>query len=126
MKNRKEIEDTKSGITFFKPAVDIYNEEDKIILFADMPGIKKEDLDIDIERDVLVISGVVKNADEKNKKNESNVKYYFKEFDQLNYRREFVIKDIATDQVTAEFINGVLKLILPVKEEVKPKKIAIL
>jgi len=102
------------------PPVDIYENENEYVIKADMPGVKKENIDITIDNNELSISGSV--ADEE--KSRENIKY--SEFALYNFFRSFNIgNDIDSGKVTANVCDGVLTLTLPKREEVKPKKIEI-
>ncbi len=100
------------------PLVDIFEEENNITLIGDMPGVSKDDLDLNIEKDVLHIYGKIQAADEKSPQ--------YSEFREMDYYRAFNISDgIDTDKIDASLNNGVLKVVLPKSERLKPKKIEI-
>lgn len=102
------------------PPADIYETAEEYVIKADMPGIRKEDLEITLEKNQLDIYGRVDGA----LKNEENLKYG--EYRLENYHRTFVVGDgIDREKINASLENGVLTLTLPKSEKLKPKKIAI-
>ncbi|NOX33333.1 MAG: Hsp20/alpha crystallin family protein [Deltaproteobacteria bacterium] len=100
------------------PAVDILNEKDNVVLNVELPGVKKEDISVNIEDRVLTIKGERKFEDEEKKDN-----YFRKERAYGSFKRSFSLSDdILIDEVNADFKDGVLKLTLKkdnTKEEVK-------
>jgi HSP20 family molecular chaperone IbpA len=100
------------------PAVDIYENEDEIFLHADMPGVVKEDISVDIDNGTLSISGV--------RKLETEGSAAYEEFLDVEYVRSFSVpQTIDVEKVEAELKNGVLKLHLPKSEAAKPRQIQI-
>lgn len=102
------------------PLADIYETEDLYSLKLEIPGVSKENLDILIENNELVISAKssLENSDEK--------KCKYSEFRAMDYRRTFRIgNDIDRSKVEAKLENGVLTLLLHKHETVKPRKINI-
>lgn len=100
------------------PTVDIYENEDEILLHADMPGVVKEDISVDIDNGTLSISGVRK------LKTEGVATY--EEFSDVEYVRSFSVpQTIDVEKVEAELKNGVLRLHLPKSEAAKPRQIEI-
>ena len=86
-------------------------------LEADLPGFKKEDIHIDLEGDYLTIS-----ASRNNSKEEKDEKgnYVRRERCYGSFTRSFDISGIKADEITAEYSDGVLKLNMPKREEIKP------
>ncbi len=100
------------------PLVDVYESEEEILLFADMPGVKKEDININIEHGKLVIAGI--------RNLEISGSVCWEEFVNLEYQRSFSVpQTIAVGKVNAELIDGVLKLQLPKMDIPKPIEIEI-
>jgi HSP20 family protein len=92
------------------PRIDILDRTDAILLYADMPGVSPNDVDVKFENGELSIHG--KRAAD----NRKGVKYF----------RNFTVSEqIATDRITAEMKNGVLALNLPKVEAFKPRKIPV-
>lgn len=96
---------------------DIKKVDGKYVLEAELPGFKKEDIHIDIDKDTLTISAERK-ADENDEKGENGFirreRYYG------SFSRSFNIKGIDTDAITAEYNDGVLKLTMPEKAPETP------
>lgn len=102
------------------PPVDIYESENEYVLKAELPGVKKESLNITIEDNELEIRGTVEAAE----RDENELKY--REFTLETYERKFKIgNDIDTESISANLEDGILTLKLAKREEVKPKKIKI-
>jgi HSP20 family molecular chaperone IbpA len=100
------------------PAVDIYENDDEILLHADMPGVVKEDISVDIDNGTLSISGI--------RKLETEGAATYEEFSDLEYVRSFSVpQTINVEKVEAELKNGVLRLHLPKSEAAKPRQIEI-
>lgn len=104
----------------FIPSVDIFERANEYLIVAEMPGVSKENLDIEIEKDTLKIKG----TPEWPKGDWSPV---YREFsDQYEFARTFSIGgDIDRDKIKAKIENGILALVLPKGEQAKPKKIEI-
>ena len=108
----------KSG---FVPAVDMYQDENNVVVEAQLAGIDPENVEISIENDVLVIKGESEKTSEVEDKN-----YYKKEIKRGNFYRTIQLPaHVNGDLADAEASDGVLKIIIPKASEVKPKKIKI-
>jgi len=98
--------------------VDVLNKDDNIVLNVELPGINKEDISINIEEKILTIKG-----ERKLESKESSDNYYRRERAYGSFKRSFSLSDdIVTDDVTADFKDGILKVTLKrdkTKEEVK-------
>jgi HSP20 family molecular chaperone IbpA len=93
------------------PAVDIFENQDELVLLADLPGVTDSDLQIQVSRGVLTLE-----AEVKSEQNDRNQGYY----------RQFRLSDrIDADAGNAALKDGVLTLRLPKSEAAKPKKIAV-
>lgn len=104
------------------PAVDIYeNAHQEIVLKAELPGISREDIDLRVENNTLTLRG--------ERKRDTEVKqeqYHRVERSYGSFSRSFSLPTrIDTDQVRAEFKDGVLSITLPVKAEAKPRQIEV-
>jgi HSP20 family protein len=103
------------------PAVDIKETAGSLILTAELPGLKKEDVQLSIENHVLTLSGerrFEKDVEEEN--------YHRVERTYGSFTRSFTLPDnVRTEEVDASFEHGVLTIQLPKTEEAKPRKIAI-
>ena len=113
------LERTRPGLTF-TPAVDIFETEKAITLIADMPGVRSENLDIDLREDVLTLSG---EPDVPGKEGETPI---LEEYRIGRYVRRFTLSDVIDQsKIEAEISNGVLTLVLPKAEKAVPRKISV-
>ncbi len=129
MTDNKEMVETKTKRTWDEalekepwvaPLVDIYETQDDYFLTANMPGVSKEDIKIKLEDGHLVIMGRV-NFDEA-----ANRKYVLKELESGNFYRRFKISEgIDEAKIDAKLENGILSVVLPKHERLKPKTIQI-
>ena len=95
---------------------DITEKDGTYVLEADLPGFKKEDISIDIDKDCLTIS-----AEHKSEENEEKTDNYIRrERFYGSYTRSFNVKGIDTDAITAAYNDGVLTLTMPKKEPEVP------
>jgi HSP20 family protein len=101
--------------------VDIYETDDAIVIKADLPGVTKEGISIDVKDRVLTIRG--ERSDEKEVKEE---KFYRKERVYGKFQRAFNLPDtVDAETIDASFKDGVLKVEVPKPEQAKPKQIAV-
>jgi HSP20 family molecular chaperone IbpA len=111
-------ERTKGGPTF-APRIDIWETEDELLLYADMPGVTAENLDIEFENRELRIHGRVTPRHE-------NVNFVYGEYGIGDFFRTFSIGEtIDPEKISAELKNGVLTLHLPKTDAVKPRQIKV-
>lgn len=102
------------------PAVDVIEDATGITLYADLPGVTKESLTLDVERDTLVIEGAVKLAQIEG----LSVRHV--EVERTRYRRVFTLsKELDSQLVTAELSQGVLKLRIPKAQHAQPRRIEV-
>lgn len=105
----------------YAPLVDIYENENDFFVEAQLPGMKKEDIKIEIDQGKLFVSGESCKENEIKKEN-----YYKKEIIEGKFFRSFILpKNIDKDKLNASFKDGILKIRLPKIEEAKPKQIKI-
>ncbi len=105
----------------WEPLVDIYEEEDKFVIKAEVPDVDKKDIEITIEDNVLTIKGEKKFEREEKKENYLRAERYYGAF-----RRSFTLPaTVDKEKVKASLDKGVLTIEIPKKEETKPKKIEI-
>lgn len=99
----------------FSPQIDISEDDEKIIVDAEIPGVKKEDLNITIQDNILTLKGEKKKVDEEKKKN-----YFRTERSYGSFQRCFTIpQQISSDDVEAKFEDGMLRIEM---KKVEPKK----
>ena len=102
------------------PHVDICEDKDSVTLYADLPGVDKEGLDVHIDKDTLQLYGR-RAAGTDAKTGDS-----YTEMPDRDYYRAFTIgEEVDREHIAANLNNGVLKVVLPKSERVKPKKIVI-
>jgi HSP20 family protein len=103
------------------PALEMYEKPDKLIVRLEVPGLKKEDIDISFAGDTLTISGERKIESEAKDKD-----YYQCEFSYGKFSRSLTIPSaVKVDKVEATYEKGILEIVLPKAEEAKPKKVEI-
>jgi len=113
----KNVEKTRELRTA-TPSVDIYENENEILLYADMPGVHKEDVTVNIENGKLSISGI--------RRLDHQGVSTWEEFVDIEYVRSFSIpQTINVEDVQAKLKDGVLTLHLPKSEAAKPRMIEI-
>lgn len=123
VKDKQEVaspaEQTRPGVVF-TPDVDIYEDEQKISLLADMPGVAPEDVKIDLNDNLLSITGEVKPFESAE---ESDV---LVEFEIGRYYRQFTLSEVIDQgKIEAKLEDGVLRLILPKAEKAMPRQITV-
>lgn len=103
------------------PAVDIKEEANQFVIHADIPGVNPDDIDISMENGVLTIKGEKNTEAKTDKENYKRVERIYGSF----YRR-FSLPDTAdNDAISATFKHGVLDIVIPKREAIKPKKISV-
>jgi HSP20 family protein len=123
VKGKKEIkatgELTHAGPVFI-PAVDIFENQDALVLIADMPGVNSEGVEIHLKDSELTISGRPKKEEKK------QVSPIYTEYESGGFLRSFTLSN-AIDQtkIEASMKDGVLKVILPKAEVAKPRQIVV-
>jgi HSP20 family protein len=111
-------EPTQAGV-YYSPAVDIYESEDAITVLADLPGVDKDLLDVDVEDRQLTITGRVAQPEER-------FQPLYREYGIGGYTRSFRLGDtIDPSKIGASLKDGVLTLVLPKADRLKPRKIEI-
>lgn len=115
----KAEEQTRPGRTYV-PNVDIYETQDSLWLWADMPGVDENSLEIHIADNVLSVEGRVALQEY------DNLGPIYTEYNVGNYARRFSLSnEIDVDHIKARMTNGVLALELPKAERAKPRRIAV-
>ncbi len=111
-------EPTRENVSFM-PDVDIVEDNESITLYADMPGVTKDNLSIDVQDSVLTLTATVNPLPEHHR-------LVYREYDVGGFSRRFTLGErIDQSKITAKLENGVLTLNLPKAEEAKPRKIEI-
>jgi len=105
----------------FAPAADIYEDEGKIAIKLEVPGIDEKDLDVSVENNTLTVKGERKFEKEEKEENFHRVERRYGSF----FRAFTLPSTVDTEHVTANYQNGVLKLELKKKPEAQPKQIKV-
>lgn len=102
------------------PALDIYESEQGLVLEADLPGVRPEDLEIRVEDNVLHLYGKVTWPIG------PDARLVHEEVRAEDFYRSFILsEEVETEQITADFSNAVLKLTLPRAPKARPRKIEV-
>ena len=109
------------SLTTWAPAVDIYETEHELVVKADLPDVKPEDLDIRVENNILTIRGERKFEMKVNQDNYLRVERSYGSFS-----RSFSLANtVNIEAIKADYKDGVLTLSIPKREEAKPKQIKV-
>jgi HSP20 family protein len=115
------VSDSDHGSWKWSPKADIYEKDDSIVIKAELPGVDKNDVQVDLNDRILKIRGERKSDNEIKEEN-----YYRKETSFGKFERAFTLPvDGESDQIKAEYKDGVLKIEIPKPEGQKPKQISI-
>jgi HSP20 family protein len=105
----------------WSPSVDIFENKDQLVIEAELPGMKPENVDVSIENNVLTIHG-----ERKFEKKDEGDNFHRVERAYGTFTRSFTLPPtVSSENVNAAFENGVLKLTLAKREEAKPRRIEI-
>lgn len=109
------------GTVSTMPAIDMYQNEDDLVVKAVLPGLTKEDVDITVTEDVLTLRGEFKSNED-----DAGVNYHLREQRYGVFERSIGLPtDVEIEKSKATFENGILTITLPKAEAVKPKTISI-
>ncbi|MGD8256515.1 MAG: Hsp20/alpha crystallin family protein [Desulfobacterales bacterium] len=104
----------------FTPNVDIFETDKEIIMLADIPGVKTQNLTIDLRDDTLTLTGEVKPVD---RPDEEDI---LVEYQVGSYHRQFTLTEVIDQsKIDASMNNGVLRLVLPKVEKAMPRQITV-
>jgi len=104
------------------PAIDMYQTDDEIVVKASLPGVKAEEVQINITGEILTLKGETKQVVEEKK----DKAWHMREQRWGTFERSVALPtQVIADKAKAEFENGILTITLPKAEEVKPKIITI-
>jgi HSP20 family protein len=100
------------------PSMDIFTEGDDIVVKGELPGMKKEDINVSLTKDTISISGEKKKEEKVEKKD-----YYSLERSYGSFKRSFSLPaEVQTEKASAKFKEGVLEIRIPKTEEAKKKE----
>ena len=103
------------------PVIDMYEENDQVVVKAALPGLKAEDVQLSVTADLLTLRGEFKSVEEP-----KGATYHLREYRYGSFERSLHLPtEVQTDKAKADFENGILTITLPKAEEVKPKIINI-
>lgn len=112
-------EQTTPGLVF-TPSVDIFETDNELTLLADMPGVCKDDLIIDLRDNTLTLSADIAPVENNNEET------LLSEYETGKYYRQFTMGELINqEKIDAKLTDGVLRLVLPKVEKATPKKIVV-
>lgn len=103
------------------PAIDLYQDRDNVIVRAEVPGMKKEDIEVSLHAGALIISGERKAEDRREEAENYRAERFFGRFQ----RSVALPVAVTPDKVKANYKDGILTVTLPKAEEAKPKQIEV-
>jgi len=113
--------DEAESLWTWNPVVDIYDDKDHVVITAELPGVDKKDIVVDVKDRMLTLKGE-RSADNEVKEGD----FYRKERYFGKFERTFTLPlDVDPDKISATYKEGVLKLEIPKPEDKKPKKITV-
>ena len=105
----------------YNPSLDLYEKDGNYILSAELPGVNREDISVTIQNNVITITGKKSASRE-----EEGADYFIRESVSGSFSRSFRLpEEIVAEQVEATFKDGILKLVMPHREETRSRKIEI-
>jgi len=111
-------ENIRSAFRYVAPAVDIFEEDEYLIVVADIPGADKESVQVNVENGILTIEAAAQSC--------AKGEPVYREYEMMNFYRQFELSEkVDVDKISAELKNGVLALKLPKVEKAKPKQIQV-
>jgi len=117
---RAGVDDTLS-MGAWSPVVDIFDRQDAIVIHAELPGVKKEDISIEVKHNTLTLKGERVAGQEVHEGN-----YYRRERSFGCFQRSFTLPEMVNpDLIKAKFKDGVLEIEVPKPEEAKPKQVSV-
>jgi HSP20 family protein len=118
---RPEPREDDVAMGLWYPSVDMFDKEDKIVIKAELPGLEKKDISVELKNGVLTLKGERKYDNEVKEEN-----FYRRELSYGRFIRSFTLPaEVDADKITAEFKNGLLTVEVPKSEAHKPKQIAV-
>ena len=109
------------GSNWSSPTIDMYQTDNEVVVKAALPGIKADEVQINVTGDILTIKGEMKHEEEKKDKS-----WHIREHRWGAFERSVQLPTgVIADKAKADFDNGILTITLPKSEEVKPKTITV-
>lgn len=112
----------------WRPAIEVKQCKNNYKVKVQLPGVEKDDIDIELDNDFMTITAEIREEKEEKNEEEKNLRYHTNEFRYGKYQRTISFdQPIKSEEATAEYKNGILKITIPKQqtEEKKPKKIEI-
>jgi HSP20 family molecular chaperone IbpA len=123
VQKKREVQQKQESTTpsrQFMPVTDIFETDQALSLIVEMPGVKKENVDVQVENDVLTIQGRIDFS------NYEGLQPLYTEYNVGDYSRSFQLSSkIDQGKIKAQLRDGVMTLVLPKAEKAKPRKIAV-
>lgn len=117
----RAVGDGSGATSNWTPPVDIFETDSEIVLRAELPGLKPDDIDIEVDDNVLTLKGE-RRFEEKVEEG----RYYRLERAYGRFQRSLTLpQGVKPDEISAQFENGVLSVRVPKADEVKPRKITV-
>lgn len=111
----------RDGWSMASPAIDMYQTDNDVVVKASIPGIKAEEVQINVTGDILTLKGEARQEEDRKERS-----WHIREQRFGSFERSIVLPtDVKSDQAEAVFENGILTITLPKADEVKPKTINI-
>ena len=102
------------------PPVDVFENDHAITLLADLPGVTREQLDVRVDGETLVLEATARTA------GPDNMQLVYGEAQVPTYRRQFTLsRELDTGRIEAQLRDGVLRLTIPKAEEARPRRIQV-
>jgi len=116
-----EGKDEELSVCAWRPVVDIYESDKGIVIKADLPGVRKEDVAVEVKNNILSLKGERHTGEDV-----SEARYYRRERCFGTFMRSFTLRSaISPDKIKARFKEGVLTIEVPGPEEEKPKQVTV-
>lgn len=111
------------GLTLrnWTPSADLYEDDGNFVIKAELPGVDKKNIHVDVQDNVLILKG--ERTDDKEVKEDN---FYRKEISYGSFERSFALPDgVDVEKIKADYNDGVIKITIPKPENKQPKKIAV-
>ena len=111
------LEEFDDRTSYYPLKVDVREKDDEYLVEAEIPGVNKDDIYLEINNDILTIA-----VERKQEVNEEKENYIRRERRFGSFKRSFYVEDVDQDNIKAKFKNGVLHVRLPKRESIPPKE----
>ena len=117
----KKLAEENWSLATWSPTCDVFETDNEIVVKAELPEVKKEDVNVSIDNNILSIRGERKLSEETKKENYHRLERSYGEF-----FRSFTLPNfVDTAKINAEFKDGMLRVTMPKREEAKPKQVEV-